>query len=81
MVDFHKVFILFELFLRSVERINAGWSIIVVSLVMDDTIDRQAVGEGWVLIRPTEGDGCNRHHKARQTERLDNRLRVIDGCS
>ena len=55
--------VLFKLLLCLVETIDGLRGVVSVSLLMNKGFDAETVGEGWLFVGPSEGDGCYRHHQ------------------
>ena len=57
--------------------VDVGRRIVTVRLLMDDGLQRKAVGLRGAFARPSHGQRGHRHHQARQLQDLDNLRRHV----
>ena len=78
-VNLHEVTVLFEFFFIFIIGVDILAHVVVVSLLVYETLQGQAVGEGRLLVGPADGEGGDGHDESGQSQDVDDLLRLVDG--
>ena len=78
-VDADEVLVLRQVLLIIIIGVDIHSHIVVVALLVNETLQWQAVGEGRLFGWPTHSKRGDGHHELWQVQCIDNLLRLVNG--
>ena len=77
-VDPDELLVLGQMLLVVVIVVDILSQIVVIAFLVNEALCGQTVGEGWLFIRPANGEGSYRHDELGQLQDINDLLWLID---